>query len=797
LARLESPEFTLNFEDSSYMDTLQEEFQEEDGSSQPFVGGPNRRWRRWRAVFPDRRDVWDGLLRRRWMDPKRDPEYTYAQHPPRPSPSEAAKMREAEQEYWDLGVVERELQPQEPGSTLSMFPVAKEDGTWRLVVDGSLVSLNEVIPSFQAPTIDEQFRCMHRDCYFVKSDLRKMFFQVEAAPAQRRLMRFWSVVHQCLARLTAMAMGFSGAPRWAQELMSMIRDYLRIVIVMNLYSYVDEMLQAAASPVAVYLEAILFRVLATFLGFQFNWPKSDRGRPTRTTSFCGVQMHSSFMTVSPTVRRLETIRKLARDLLDRQARSLPVSGLLLSSFLGTVQSTHRLHQQASFRTARGAKVRSQFQRVHGVRRRDLRRNYVQPQALGWMLGELQYWAQPNPTDEWRFSPHRGTWDSVLVTDSSCYGWASELSPETPLGRWETQGWFTPAQRLYDHDSMEFTGTFLAQEAFRQSPLCRRGSALQPHRQRHDGDNVTVVTALNKLRCRNLRIAEEASQLVRVNHLAFHDVSAKWINKATMDSTFTADQRGRRRSSTWERRLDPTVFQAILEAFGWTGQPLVDLMATSETAQAPRYVSQFPDHRSLWCDALSRPWAARLNSLLHRSDLLYCFPPETLIERVLQHIEASSCASVLLVVPAWSRAWIRDFSRMCICQPIVFGGGTRILIPPEGGIIAGETVHRNWSWIACVLSCSPDACSAGRQRQSQPTAKDGGLLVQTAVSTILPGGSGLPSLLGKAIASSFSRQRQSATSSPSWARPCPTPSWASSGQPSPPPTMQPSASTSQR
>jgi hypothetical protein len=42
--------------------------------------------------------------------------------------------------------------------------------------------------------------------------------------------------------------------------------------------------------------------------------------------------------------------------------------------------------------------------------------------------------------------------------------------------------------------------------------------------------------------------------------------------------------------------------------------------------------------------------------------------------------------------------------MCICQPIVFGGGTRIiiiLIPPEGGIISGETV---------LLSC-PDEAAA--------------------------------------------------------------------------------------
>jgi hypothetical protein len=153
---------------------------------------------------------------------------------------------------------------------------------------------------------------------------------------------------------------------------------------------------------------------------------------------------------------------------------------------------------------------------------------VTNKALSWIRDELLYRSQPHPGDEWCYVPHQERWDTVLVTDSSCYGWASELSDETPLWSWETHTWFTPAQRLLD----DFTGTFLAQEAFRQSHLCRQCSALRPHRQRHDGDNVTVVTALNKLRCRNLHILEEASRLVLVNHWNFHQVTARWINKTT-------------------------------------------------------------------------------------------------------------------------------------------------------------------------------------------------------------------------------------------------------------------------
>jgi hypothetical protein len=171
--------------------------------------------------------------------------------------------------------------------------------------------------------------------------------------SQRRYMRFWSVVHHCLARLIAMAMGFSGAPRWAQELVSMIRDLLRTNFDLNLFSYVDEMLQGAEEPAPAFLESILFRVVATYLGFAFNWSKSDRCRPTRTTSFCGMRMHSMFMTVAPTALRLANIIQMASALLVRHGRGLPISGFLLSSFLGTVQSVGRLHQQASFRTARG------------------------------------------------------------------------------------------------------------------------------------------------------------------------------------------------------------------------------------------------------------------------------------------------------------------------------------------------------------------------------------------------------------------------------------------------------------
>jgi hypothetical protein len=269
--------------------------------------------------------------------------------------------------------------------------------------------------------------------------------------------------------------------------------------------------------------------------------------------------------------------------------------------------------------------------------------------------------------------------------------------------------------------------------------------------------VTVVTAINKLRCRNPYIAKVASEFVRENHKNFVLMQAQWINKFQMDNWYSAGRRGRLLSSTWGMKLHRAIFQAILETYGLQQMQVLDLMACAQTTQAARFVSRYPGHRNLWTDALSRPWPPQFNRLIQPTELLYCFPPEKLIPAVLQHIEVSASSCVLLILPAFCRSWMSTLCRLAISPPIVFGGGTKLLIPPEGHIIAGDKDHRNWSWIACLVSGMPDEWRDGRTRPPPPTATDGGRHVREAVATTLPGNDGYATSTGRDIVSFFSQQ----------------------------------------
>jgi hypothetical protein len=100
------PPITIGLADYTYVDSLRQEFAE----GEPFVGGPNRRWRRWKQLLPDRPDIWNELMRRRWRDQKLDPDFDYPQSPP-PSAAQEAQLSVTLAEMWPLGCLEPELHP--------------------------------------------------------------------------------------------------------------------------------------------------------------------------------------------------------------------------------------------------------------------------------------------------------------------------------------------------------------------------------------------------------------------------------------------------------------------------------------------------------------------------------------------------------------------------------------------------------------------------------------------------------------------------------------------------------------
>lgn len=95
-----------------------------------------------------------------------------------------------------------------------------------------------------------------------------------------------------------------------------------------------------------------------------------------------------------------------------------------------------------------------------------------------------------------------------------------------------------------------------------------------------------------------------------------------------------------------------------------GQPEVDLFASKENAQVPRFFSLNNLDGSLGTDALARPW---------RFHLCYAFLPFQLIPLVLKKIQQEG-VPVILITPFWpKRAWFSTIlgmaTRFCWHLPL--------------------------------------------------------------------------------------------------------------------------------
>ncbi|XP_070591658.1 uncharacterized protein [Erythrolamprus reginae] len=168
------------------------------------------------------------------------------------------------------------------------------------------------------------------------------------------------------------------------------------------------------------------------------------------------------------------------------------------------------------------------------------------------------------------------------------------------------------------------------------------------------DNVATRAHLNHQGgTRSQRLMEETMRLfnwaethlasLTAEHIAgISNSTADWLSRATLDP------------SEW--RLHPDLFYQLTQRFG---VPLVDLFASSQNTQLPRFFTRFPDPRAEGTNALLSSWPP---------GLLYAFPPVNLIPRVVEKILHEE-AEVILLAPYWPRRpWFADLVELSVSPP---------------------------------------------------------------------------------------------------------------------------------
>jgi hypothetical protein len=99
----------------------------------------------------------------------------------------------------------------------------------------------------------------------------------------------------------------------------------------------------------------------------------------------------------------------------------------------------------------------------------------------------------------------------------------------------------------------------------------------------------------------------------------------------------------------EWALSDAEFDRIKKQFG---PPVLDLMATAENRRTLRFISPYPHEEAEEVDALTWTWPEK--------DLLYLFPPTTIMSLVVQKMRSLPHVNLILVAPEVpTRAWFPD------------------------------------------------------------------------------------------------------------------------------------------
>ena len=112
--------------------------------------------------------------------------------------------------------------------------------------------------------------------------------------------------------------------------------------------------------------------------------------------------------------------------------------------------------------------------------------------------------------------------------------------------------------------------------------------------------------------------------------------------------------------TTEWSLHPEIVNQI---FRFWGTPVVDMFAPVSNSRLSQFISPIPEPRALGVDALSQDWQGRS---------MYMFPPFPLLSKVIQKLQDTQEAEVILIAPWWPKqSWFPHLLCLCVDHLLFF------------------------------------------------------------------------------------------------------------------------------
>ena len=212
-----------------------------------------------------------------------------------------------------------------------LFVVMKASGSWRPVIDLSLLNLKVLKTPFKMETLQSVLLSARRGDWMVSIDLKDAYLQVPMHPESRKYLRFMAFgkVYQ----FKVLCFGLSTAPQVFTRVMAPVSAILHSLGI-RLRRYLDDWLIQGPSREQVLLALRTVLRLCNSLGIVVNWEKSQLV-PTQKMIYLGVLLDScqfpgfsspeTSRQASLNWRRVSVLRKSACEILARVARGAVLS----------------------------------------------------------------------------------------------------------------------------------------------------------------------------------------------------------------------------------------------------------------------------------------------------------------------------------------------------------------------------------------------------------------------------------------------------------------------------------------
>ena len=510
----------------------------------------------------------------------------------------------------------RKANPLTPGFQSNILVVPKKDGGWRPIIN--LKPLNRsyiTAPHFRMDTVKDVAALLRPGDWAISIDLKDAYFHVLVHKKFHHLLRFaWRGI---LYKFVVLPFGLCTAPFIFTKITKPLAAFLRAKGI-RLIFYLDDILVIASSME----ECLRLRDLALDTlqraGFIINWKKSSL-IPAQRFLFLGLWWNTTEKVVALEERKLLSLQTTAEKLLKAPISSCQSVMKLLGLMSAAIPAVPliRLHSR-SLQVA-----------LHSVYKTssDLRRPLSLPlsarRELAWVLNlSLEDCQAPI----WK--PCLEQADLKVATDSSDVAWGIYFQGRMEKGCWD-------ATAPLHINAKEITVLLIFLKVFLPQ-VDRQVSTLL-----WETDSSTALSYIAKEGGTRspvlLKIAEEI--LLLAEALSLRIVPVFVPSEQNLHADFAS-----RFKALPDLHLLPRVFRRICHRWGL---PQIDLFASTESAQLPRFLAWGDAPTAEAFDALSIPWEFQL---------AYLFPPIPLIPRVLSKMRQSK-GTFILITPFWTnQSW---------------------------------------------------------------------------------------------------------------------------------------------